>query len=518
MLKRWLRILSTYDFDVIHRPGTQHANADALSRAPHAPNLSETEATELLEDDQIVTMGASLLDDQQSVSSDDPDVDIKGTEPSDQPSQSSNIAIPKGLMQQQQSDPLLRKVREWVHSGKKPTRLEYKALNADEKQYVDIFETLRFDNKGVLRRYPLDSTSQVSKPCIPSSLQNKVFRALHAKNHGGGDALADAVQSRFYFPRLVTLSRQYVFQCPCCQKLAKKKSQHHTYRYDITGSPREKVCLDFVGPLRKTKWGNVALLTLVDVYTRWFHAWPVKNQTTDTVIKILIKDYIPLRGVPAVVHCDNGPAFIAQVFKTAMTLFDIRTTMTPVYNPKSNAVERYHRTLKRKLTALIHEFDDEWDEALPATLLAMRTIVHRTTGHTPFFLEHGREAHLPIDLISGNPNDGFTRLDSYVTNMKDKFHRAHKVVAEQQNSYILRQQELYREHEKRIKVDDLVWVYSDKPNPELNRKFQSFWSGPYRVVEQVTNVNLQGRIVWKMDQGASKNHRRCRSIEEVLHF
>ena len=62
--------------DVIHSPGTQHANADALSQAPHAPHLSETEATELLEDDQILTMGPSLLDDQQSISSDDPDVDI----------------------------------------------------------------------------------------------------------------------------------------------------------------------------------------------------------------------------------------------------------------------------------------------------------------------------------------------------------------------------------------------------------------------------------------------------------
>ena len=242
MLNWWLPILSTYDFDVIHHPGTQHANADTLSRVPHAPNLSKTEATKLLEDDEILNMGASLLDDQQSVSSDDPDVDIEETEPSDQLSQSSNIAISTGLMQQQQSDPLLQKVREWVHSGQKPTRLEYKALNADEKQYVDIFETLRFDDKGVLRRYLLDSTSEVSKPCIPSSLQNKVFQALHAKNHGGGNALADAVQSRFYFPRLVTLSGQYVFQCPLCQKLAKKKSQHHTYGYDVTGSPGGKVC------------------------------------------------------------------------------------------------------------------------------------------------------------------------------------------------------------------------------------------------------------------------------------
>ena len=31
---RWLELLSEYNFQVIHRPGLQHRNADALSRSP----------------------------------------------------------------------------------------------------------------------------------------------------------------------------------------------------------------------------------------------------------------------------------------------------------------------------------------------------------------------------------------------------------------------------------------------------------------------------------------------------
>ena len=31
-------------------------------------------------------------------------------------------------------------------------------------------------------------------------------------------------------------------------------------------------------------------------------------------------------------------------------------------------VEQFHRTMKRRNTASIHEFNDEWDEALPANL------------------------------------------------------------------------------------------------------------------------------------------------------
>ena len=31
---RWLETLSEYDFDVVHRPGKKHTNADSLSRMP----------------------------------------------------------------------------------------------------------------------------------------------------------------------------------------------------------------------------------------------------------------------------------------------------------------------------------------------------------------------------------------------------------------------------------------------------------------------------------------------------
>ena len=33
-LARWLEVLDTFDFDLQHRPGIKHANADALSRGP----------------------------------------------------------------------------------------------------------------------------------------------------------------------------------------------------------------------------------------------------------------------------------------------------------------------------------------------------------------------------------------------------------------------------------------------------------------------------------------------------
>ena len=111
----------------------------------------------------------------------------------------------------------------------------------------------------------------------------------------------------------------------------------------------------------------------------------------------------------------------------------------PCTTQKSNTVERFHRSMKRKLTALIHEFDDEWDEALPATLLAMRTSVNGTTGFTLFYLEHGREAGLPVDMIAGPPPAQSDNLDRYTDKIRNQFAKAFSVVAERQNAYILRQ-------------------------------------------------------------------------------
>ena len=349
---RWLRIISTYDFDIQHRAGTKHGNADSLSQTSHAPFLSEKEAQEILADDQILSLGEAPEDDGQESEEEDSLSESDDTDP--RIPQQTEFPVPQGpdeetILEMQQSDAVLSKILAWVKQQHKPTSQEYKLLNPDEKFYVDCF-----------------------------------------------------------------------------------------------------VCLDFVGPLKPTKKGHTSLLTVFDVYTRWFTAWPVKNQKAETVIKFLVRDYFPDRGVPFVVHSDNGPSFIAHVFQVAMAAFDVRTTTTPVYNPKSNTVERFHRSMKRKLTALIHEFDDEWDEPLPATLLAMRTSVNRTTGFTPFYLEHGREARLPVDMIAGPPPIQPEHLDKYTDKIRNQFAKAFSVVAERQDSYIMRQKELYRERQHKI--------------------------------------------------------------------
>ena len=49
MMMRWLETLALYNFKVVHRSGTQHGNADSLSRTTHVDTegavIAELDAT-----------------------------------------------------------------------------------------------------------------------------------------------------------------------------------------------------------------------------------------------------------------------------------------------------------------------------------------------------------------------------------------------------------------------------------------------------------------------------------------
>ena len=64
MILRWLETLSSYDFDVVFRPGTQHGNGDSLSRADRAtPLASGAEEDQLLYDVPTSSMSSLNHDD-----------------------------------------------------------------------------------------------------------------------------------------------------------------------------------------------------------------------------------------------------------------------------------------------------------------------------------------------------------------------------------------------------------------------------------------------------------------------
>jgi hypothetical protein len=68
-------------------------------------------------------------------------------------------------------------------------------------------------------------------------------------------------------------------------------------------------------------------------------------------------------------------------------------------------VERMNRTIKDMLSKYISANQTDWDNYIDGIVLAYNTTPHETTGISPYRLVFGREARLPIDVITGDENN-----------------------------------------------------------------------------------------------------------------
>ena len=74
---------------------------------------------------------------------------------------------------------------------------------------------------------------------------------------------------------------------------------------------------------------------------------------------------------------------------------------------------RVIRTVNGMLSKVVGDNQKDWDEKLPGVMMAYNSAVHESTGFKPYFLEHGREMRLPVDLVATPIPD--SRSNSLVT-------------------------------------------------------------------------------------------------------
>jgi len=128
--------------------------------------------------------------------------------------------------------------------------------------------------------------------------------------------------------------------------------------------------------------------------------------TARTIVAALRQHVLARHGIPETIHSDNATYFRGREFVAFCNTYNIKLSHSPVYNTRSNPVERSHRDLNDALRALISPSWD-WEECLPDALLAIRAAMHSTTGYSPFVALYGRPPTLPSMLALGKipPSD-----------------------------------------------------------------------------------------------------------------
>ena len=169
-----------------------------------------------------------------------------------------------------------------------------------------------------------------------------------------------------------------------------------------THHPFQKISWDIMGPLPVSSKGHKYILVITDMFSKWVEAFPLRVTDSETLAKVLVDEIVCRYGVPQCLHSDQGTNFNSEVITSLCKQLGIKRTRTTAYHPQANGqVERFNRTLESMLSKVVNENQRDWDTHLPKALFAYRTSLHESTGFSPFFVNYGRSAILPIDVMLG---------------------------------------------------------------------------------------------------------------------
>ena len=173
--------------------------------------------------------------------------------------------------------------------------------------------------------------------------------------------------------------------------------------------------------------------------------------------------------------------------------------VTPYYPEAQGMVERGHKEIKEALTKMCGEDGGKWKECLPLVTFADRISTKRTTGYSPFELQYGQPAILPIDLelqsfLVGNWEEVKTTAEllqarsEQLSNKEEMMETAYqKMKTARETSVKYWDRRLAHRMRKPLEPGDMVLVYNKSLESQWGSLFKNRWNGPYRVKGQVNS-------------------------------
>ncbi|CAG2225233.1 unnamed protein product [Mytilus edulis] len=513
MVARWISILDEYDFDIQFRKGTQHSNADGLSRIPARkckkddckqcfPDSivqSQTEenancricnrihpgscpAVMTEENSLLNTIVCSVIDNTPDQNLDPNWLDFWSMEE---------------IKNMQEEDPAIGDMlRLKNNQDEKPLRIDILNLHPEAKVLWGMWENLEVKDDILYKQFLREDNTILLQLVAPQKIRETIFHQLHHNKiagHFGKDRTINAIRTRFYWPRSTENIKLWCLECDLCARCKPGPGVGKSpLRQSKSSAPLERINVDIVGPLPVTANGNEYIIVLGDYYSKWKEAFPVPNHTAMTVADKIITEFICRFGCPLQLHTDQGKEFESHLFKIMCEKLGVQKTHSTPYRPQSSGlVERYNRTLKQMLSMFVNEHRNDWDEHIPYLMMAYRSTVHSTTKCTPNSLMLGREIRCPVDLMFGLPNtvNDFCQIE-YVEWVKNTMREAYKNVYDHSGQAAQRQKLYYDRGLKVRKFEPNCWVWRWYP-PKVNQTLGLGWTGPYLVIEKITDVTYK---------------------------
>ena len=319
-LARWLERLQELDFEIRHRPGKRHQNADALSRLPCAQCGRTTH-----DDDSLPEAIGALQE--------NPGNFLEGKTEDE-------------IRQLQISDDSIGFILKAKEGGQRPSCNEVKGKGMAVRRLHQLWDRLEIHDGTLWRLYD-DSAGKKKwlQLVLPRHLRDEVLQELHSgviSGHLGEEKMLRQLKERFYWPGMYEDVKNWCQTCPTCVTKKSPVPKGHAPMQTVrAGYPMQVIAVDITGPFPESEAGNTYVLVVGDYFTKWMEAIPIPDQEATTVAAKLVDEvycrFSPLEQL----HSDQGRQFESNLVAETCKILRISKSRTTPYHPQSDGlVER----------------------------------------------------------------------------------------------------------------------------------------------------------------------------------
>ena len=387
------------------------------------------------------------------------------------------------ILAAQQHDPLCQLLVK--HVKKTLSEAEKLSLSKEYRNYENY--TFALHNHVLCRVVEKPENRTVYQTYVPPSLRPLALRLSHnipSAGHGGIFTSLKRLTSFAFWPKCNFHVENHVRNCIICLQYKQRYGpKAPPLRLHNTSRPFQRVHVDLIGKLIKSKEGHEYILTMIDARTRFLVAVPLRNKTANLVAKNLMERVISIFGPPETLVSDLGSEFVSSVWKALMEVWSIYHLTTAAYTPQSNGLcERANSTIAKIIRTLVASRPKDWSSLLYYAVIAYNTSFHRQIGDSPFYLLNLRDPIIPGHIFS-KPPESLVNLDDHKHNLIQIQRLAYERVQAQLDKDYERQEKRHAKFKfPELREGQRIYIHCP-PKPFTPAKFQRRYRGPMRITK-----------------------------------